>query len=66
VLQASAKFVRIIVRRPHAYEFREKRFRTKNVPIPGIIFLDREGKLVGAIQPETAKDLVEKMMESTR
>jgi len=66
VLKASEKFVRIIVRRPQAYEFREKRFRGKNVPIPGIIFLNREGKLIGTILPDTAKELVAKMMELTK
>jgi hypothetical protein len=65
VVKASEKFIRAIVRRPHVYEFREKRFRGKNVPIPGIIFLDGEGKLVGAIHPETAKELVAKMTELT-
>lgn len=41
-------------------------FRGKGVPIPGIIFLDGEGKLIGTIHPETAKELVEKMAELTK
>jgi hypothetical protein len=58
VLKASEKFVRLIIRRPHAYEFKNK---DKNVPIPGIVFLDGHGKVVETVVPESAKQLVEKM-----
>ena len=51
VLKASEKFVRLIVRRPHAYEF-----KNKDKSVPGIVFLDGQGKVV-------AKQLVEKMNE---
>jgi hypothetical protein len=60
VLKASARFVRIIVRRPHAYAFKKKDTR---VPIPGIVFLNTQGKVVGMAQLESAKELVEKMNE---
>jgi hypothetical protein len=60
VVKASEKFVRVIIRRPHAYEFRQK-FRGKEVPIPGIIVLDAEGKLVGVSPIESSKEVVEKL-----
>lgn len=60
MVKASEKFVRLIVRRPHAYELLTK---GKNVPIPGIVFLDAEGKLIGTARLEEAKKLVEKMNE---
>ena len=60
MLKASEKFVRLIIRRPHAYEFKKK---DKSVPIPGIAFLDAQGKVVGTVQPESAKHLVDKMNE---
>ena len=63
MLKASEKFVRLIVRRPHAYEFKNK---DKRVPIPGIAFLDAEGKVVGTLQLESAKQLVDKMNELTK
>lgn len=55
--------MRIIIRRPHAYEFRTK---DKDVPIPGVVFLDAEGKLVGTAKLETATQLVKKMDELTK
>jgi hypothetical protein len=58
VRKASEKFVRLIVRRPHAYEFKKQ---DKSVPIPGIIFLDAQGKVVGTVQLDSAKQLVDKM-----
>jgi hypothetical protein len=58
VLKASEKFVRLIVRRPHAYEFKKK---DKSVTIPGVAFLDAEGKVVGMVELESAKQLVDKM-----
>jgi hypothetical protein len=60
VRQASERFVRLIVRRPHAYEFRQK-FRGKAVPVPGMAFLDCEGKLRETAAIEDAKALVEKL-----
>jgi hypothetical protein len=60
VLKASEKFVRLIIRRPHAYEFKNK---DKSVPIPGIVFLDAEGKLIRTARLEEAKKLVEKLNE---
>ena len=63
MLKASAKFVRLIVRRPHAYEFKKKDNR---VPIPGIVFLNTQGKVMGMAQLESAKEFVEKMNEFTK
>jgi hypothetical protein len=60
VREASEKLVRLIVRRPHAYELKKK---DKSVPIPGIVFLDAEGKVVGTVQVESAKQLIDKMNE---
>ena len=63
MLKASEKFVRLIVRRPHAYEFRNK---NKSVPIPGIIFLDAQGMVVATAQLESAQKVVDKMNEVTK
>ena len=63
MLKASEKFVRLIVRRPHAYEFKKQ---DRSVPIPGIVFLDGQGRVVATVQPESAKQLVEKMNELTK
>jgi hypothetical protein len=63
LLKASEKFVRLIVRRPHAYEFKNK---DKSVRIPGFVFLDVQGKVVGTVQPDSAKQLLEKMNELTK
>ena len=63
MLKASEKFVRLIIRRPHAYELKNK---DKSVPIPGIVFLDAQRKVVGTVHPESAKQLVEKMNELTK
>jgi hypothetical protein len=63
VLKASEKFVRLIVRRPHAYEFKSK---DQNVPIPGIVFMDAQGKVVGTAQLDSAKLFVGKMSELTK
>lgn len=60
MLKASEKFVHLIVRRPHAYEFKKK---DKSVPIPGIAFLDAQGSVVGTVELESAKKLVDKMNE---
>lgn len=42
MVEAAKPFVRIILRRPQAYEFRE---RFKGVPIPGLVFMDAEGRV---------------------
>jgi hypothetical protein len=43
VAKASEKFVRVIVRRPHAYRFRKDH---PSSPIPGMVILDAEGAFV--------------------
>ena len=55
--------MRIIVRRPHAYELKAK---DQSIEIPGIVFLDADGKVIGTAPLETAKKLVAKMNELTR
>ena len=52
--------MRLIVRRPHAYEFFMK-FKGKQVPVPGILILGDEGKLLGASSLESAKELAQKL-----
>jgi hypothetical protein len=58
VVQASEKFVRVIVRRPHAYRFLQK---DRNVAIPGIIFLDSQGAVVATSKLDSAEQLIERM-----
>ena len=60
VVKASEKFVRLIVRRPHAYEFRQK-YKGQEVPIPGIIVLDADGKLLASSSLDSAKELADKL-----
>lgn len=50
-MRATESYLRVILRRPHAYLFREK---VAGAPIPGLSILDGEGKLVGAV-PLTEK-----------
>lgn len=52
--------MRLIVRRPHAYEFRQK-FKGQEVPIPGVIVLDAAGKLVGSSSLDSAKEFADKL-----
>ena len=65
VVKASEAFVRIIVRRPHAYQFRQT-FKGKTVPIPGIVFLDANEDLIGASRLESANQLLDRMKELTQ
>ena len=60
MVKASEKFVRVIVRRPHAYEFLVK-FKGQGVPIPGILILADDGKLLEASSLESAKELAQKL-----
>ena len=60
VTSASAKFVRVIVRRPHAYEFLRK-FKGREIPIPGFMVLDGDGNLVGTSPLESAGRLAWKL-----
>lgn len=43
---AAEGFVRVIIRRPHAYRFRE---RFAGAPIPGLAFLGPDGKMKGSL-----------------
>jgi len=57
-VNASGKFVRLIIRRPHAYRFAQEH---KGATIPGIAFLDGEGKLTGNAVLKDAPGLLEEM-----
>ena len=50
-MKASERFVRILIRRPHAYEFRA---RHAAAPIPAIAFLDGRGELKGTFKLDAA------------
>ncbi|MBI3269563.1 MAG: hypothetical protein HYZ53_11120 [Planctomycetes bacterium] len=45
MLKAAARFSRVLIRRPLAYRFRKQ---YPGVPIPGLVFLDGSGKLLGS------------------
>ena len=45
MIAAADALVRVIIRRPHAYRFRET---YPGAPIPGLAFLGPDGKLKGA------------------
>jgi hypothetical protein len=65
VRKVSEKFVCVIVRRPHAYQFRTK-FRGKDVPIPGMLVLDADENLLGGFDIEPAKELAAKLNALTK
>ncbi len=44
--EAAERFVRVLIRRPHAYAFGQK---YPGAPIPGLLFLDAEGNSIGTI-----------------
>lgn len=46
VIKKSADFIRIIIRRPHAYEFKR---RFPGSPIPGVVILSVDGKLLDSL-----------------
>jgi len=58
VIEAAKNSVRVIVRRPHAYKFKEQH---KDAPIPGLIVLDGDGRFVGGA-PLPSKDAVDKIV----
>ncbi|GEM_PF-2024288 len=63
-MAASVEYVRIIVRRPHAYTFQAKH---KGTPIPGFVIVDSEGAVRGAhdLRGESAaRDLAELLNKS--
>ena len=47
VIRGAERFVRVLVRRPHAYTFADEH---PGAPIPGLAFLDAEGRLTGSFQ----------------
>ncbi len=46
VIEAAGAFVRLVLRRPHAYNFSADHGDT---PIPGLVVLDADGKVVGSL-----------------
>jgi hypothetical protein len=60
-VSGSGSFVRIIIRRPQAYEFKAAH---DEAPIPGLVFLDGDGKVRGTHEldgDDAAATLVELM-----
>lgn len=59
---AAERYVRVLIRRPHAYAFRKK---FPDAAIPGLLFLDPEGKFLGAIplDGESTPDAVRQRIE---
>lgn len=70
VVKNADRFVRLIIRRPQAYEFSQRFGESdKQITMPGIAFLDWQGRLLGTAELEgegAAKKLVEKMKEIGR
>ena len=58
VIEFSKKYVRLIIRRPHAYWFRKQYSET---PIPGFVFLDSEGKVIDTFPLQPAGQTLEKL-----
>ena len=44
MIQSSQRFIRLIIRRPHAYWFKR---RYPEAPIPGVVYMSPEGKVLG-------------------
>lgn len=66
VVKAAEGFVRIIIRRPHAYKFANDH---AGASIPGVAFLDAEGKLTGNYDLKSspkAKGLLEEMTKQLK
>lgn len=59
MIKASEAFVRIIIRRPHAYEFRKVH---KKAPIPGMAILDADGNYLAGFAFE-GEDQVKRLKE---
>jgi hypothetical protein len=66
VLKASEKYVRVLLRGPDAQELRDKAFKDKDVSMPGIVFLDAQGKPIGTARLETAQEFVQQLNELTK
>lgn len=62
VIAASDNAVKVIIRRPHAYRFKEQ---YEAAPIPGLVVLDREGRLVGGVRLPS-RDAVARVVELLR
>ena len=60
VAQAAEPYLRVLLRRPHAYRFRAT---IEGAPIPGFTILDGEGKKVGAV-PLTDKTTAEEVAKA--
>ena len=64
IIEASENAVKVIVRRPHAYKFKQQ---YRAAPIPGLVVLDGDGKFVGGVKlpSKNAVDAVVKLLAGT-
>lgn len=47
VIAAAKNAVKVIIRRPHAYKFKQQHMKA---PIPGFVVLDGDGKYLGGVR----------------
>ena len=57
VIESSNKYVRLILRRPHAYWFKRN---YPKAPIPGFVFLSPDGELIDIFASQQGGQLLEK------
>lgn len=62
MVEGSKPFVRIILRRPQTYEFRD---RFKKAPIPGLVFMDAGGSVKETV-PFEGKDTLNQVREAMK
>ncbi len=62
MVEASRAFVRLILRRPQAYAFRD---RFKSVPIPGLVFMDAGGTVKETV-PFGGNDTLNQILEAMK
>lgn len=67
MVRAAERYVRILIRRPHAYGFVAEHAPDEEPrPIPGIVFLDPEGRLRGSVVlwgEDCGKNLLREMQD---
>ena len=61
MVKVSERFVRLIIRRPHAYAFANEH---KGAQIPGLAVLDAEGKLAGTADLDGDAAAIAKELEA--
>lgn len=62
LIEVAKTAVKVIVRRPHAYKFKQQH---EDAPIPGLVVLDAEGKFLGAVALPSDK-AVDRVLELLR